>query len=456
MVSAETSNKLSASIAMDNDKPQTTVFIQKVYDLVQDSETSDTVNWEESGDSFVIWRVGDFTEKVLPAYFKHSNMSSFVRQLNQYGFHKISHERWEFQHDFFKRDRPDLLSQIKRNRPERRKRTLTVTSGGGSSSSAFYGGSSGSVRGPRTLPAAVATKLRPDAGAAYIQQHVNVPLAASQLLSEEDMNSFDASGSGDQRKPLWLSRLFGRGNKTIEIGKYGSLEDEAVRLRRDNSLLLQELSELRRLYARLEQRLMESEQRETEREEQFRHLQGFMLRIFSSVEIMNSQLANAGLDFLALDQEWTQALTYLAEHADLPNQTDSNFCQVGAASGRLIHDADPLELLRSDGAPPEGVSLSNITSDSVGREVPQTTVADAYSSIQQSGTTDKELESLQERMQSMYQQESAGTQGFEMMLEQQRAAASRAAPELTPGAQGVRILSDDVLLPASTDSPGTV
>jgi hypothetical protein len=440
---------------MDTDKPQTTVFIQKVYDLVQDPETAETVSWEEPGDSFVIWRVGDFTEKVLPAYFKHSNMSSFVRQLNQYGFHKISHERWEFQHEFFKRDRPDLLIQIKRNRPERRKRTAIVGAGG-STSSAGYSGSVGSLRGIRTLPATFTTKPRADGGAAYIQQHVNVPLAASQLLGEDELGSLDSSGTGNQRKPAWLNRLLGRGNKTIEIGKYGSLEDEAARLRRDNSLLLQELSELRRLYARLETRLLESERREAEREEQFRHLQGFMLRIFSSVEIMNSQLANAGIDFLALDPEWTQALTYLAEHAELPDRTESDLRQVGAASGQFVHDADPMELLRIDHTMPETTSLSNTTSDSIGRETPQTTVADAYSSIQLEGSPDQELDLLQQRMRSMYQQEKAQTGKAESIFQQPRATTGRDAPELLPGSQGVRILSDDVLLPGPTDSSETV
>ena len=31
----------------------------------------------------------EFTKQMLAYYYKHSNMASFVRQLNMYGFHKV-------------------------------------------------------------------------------------------------------------------------------------------------------------------------------------------------------------------------------------------------------------------------------------------------------------------------------------------------------------------------------
>lgn len=60
--------------------------------------------------------VSKFQQVVLPRYFRHSKMNSFIRQLNMYGFHKSRNELTKsvFSHPLFHRDRPDLLITIKR------------------------------------------------------------------------------------------------------------------------------------------------------------------------------------------------------------------------------------------------------------------------------------------------------------------------------------------------------
>ena len=47
------------------------------------------IAWGEDGNSFIIKNQSEFTKTMLPYYYKHSNMASFVRQLNMYGFHKV-------------------------------------------------------------------------------------------------------------------------------------------------------------------------------------------------------------------------------------------------------------------------------------------------------------------------------------------------------------------------------
>lgn len=96
--------------------------------MVSDPESDDLICWAEDGVSFFVNRQEDFARKVLPRFFKHKKFSSFVRQLNMYGFHKVPHlqqgvletdgesERWEFSNPHFQRDQPDLLLLVNRKK----------------------------------------------------------------------------------------------------------------------------------------------------------------------------------------------------------------------------------------------------------------------------------------------------------------------------------------------------
>ncbi|XP_062226477.1 heat stress transcription factor B-2a-like [Phragmites australis] len=91
-------------------------FLTKTYAMVEDSSTDDTISWNDTGTAFVVWRPAEFARDLLPKHFKHSNFSSFVRQLNTYGFKKVVADRWEFANDCFRRGEKHLLGVIQRRK----------------------------------------------------------------------------------------------------------------------------------------------------------------------------------------------------------------------------------------------------------------------------------------------------------------------------------------------------
>ncbi|GAA0142176.1 winged helix/forkhead transcription factor [Lithospermum erythrorhizon] len=65
-------------------KPSPPPFLVKTYMLVEDPATDEVVSWNAEGTAFVVWQAAEFARDLLPAFFKHCNFSSFVRQLNTY------------------------------------------------------------------------------------------------------------------------------------------------------------------------------------------------------------------------------------------------------------------------------------------------------------------------------------------------------------------------------------
>ncbi|XP_018311560.1 heat shock factor protein isoform X2 [Mycetomoellerius zeteki] len=99
-------------------------FLAKLWKMVEDPETDYLISWSPNGKSFFIKNQSQFTSELLPYYYKHGNMASFIRQLNMYGFHKkvsvelgglkCDKDEIEFAHQYFCKGYPHLVDNIKR------------------------------------------------------------------------------------------------------------------------------------------------------------------------------------------------------------------------------------------------------------------------------------------------------------------------------------------------------
>ena len=108
--------------AHDNSVP---IFLRKTYTMIDTCDPS-IANWSPDGLSFVVRNVEEFTSKTLGQFFKHKNLSSFIRQLNFYGFRKIKYvplpfsapnnvesKHLKFRHEKFQRGFPELMKEIR-------------------------------------------------------------------------------------------------------------------------------------------------------------------------------------------------------------------------------------------------------------------------------------------------------------------------------------------------------
>merc|ERR1711862_78312 len=100
-------------------KSKSNTFPKRIYNILKQESsegTSEIISWLPCGRGFIIYDKKKFEKIFLMKHFQQTTFRSFLRQLNIYGFKRVEFGRFQggYEHDFFVRDQPQLISQIKR------------------------------------------------------------------------------------------------------------------------------------------------------------------------------------------------------------------------------------------------------------------------------------------------------------------------------------------------------
>lgn len=86
----EKHNDASSLIAQSTTAKEPT-FPVKLHMILSNPEFQDIIAWLPHGRSWRILQQKAFEERVIPLYFRHGRYSSFARQVNGWGFKRITH-----------------------------------------------------------------------------------------------------------------------------------------------------------------------------------------------------------------------------------------------------------------------------------------------------------------------------------------------------------------------------
>ncbi|XP_076908876.1 heat stress transcription factor B-4-like [Bidens hawaiensis] len=210
-------------LSLDAHKSMPAPFLTKTYQLVDDSTTDHIVSWGEEDTTFVVWRPPEFARDLLPNYFKHNNFSSFVRQLNTYGFRKIVPDRWEFANEFFKKGEKHLLCEIHRRKTSQPHVGLNhnhFTNIGGGGNGVF----------------------------SYPRDSISPPNSDEHLFCDSPTTTTTTGGGGGGILGILLNNNGININGNNRGNSVTALSKDNERLRRSNNMLMSELAHMRKLY----------------------------------------------------------------------------------------------------------------------------------------------------------------------------------------------------------------
>lgn len=93
-------------------------FPGKLLEVLDRSDLVDIIDWMPHGRAFIVKKPKLFTTNVLPRFFKQTKFLSFTRQLNLWGFKRITRgiDAGAYYHELFLRGRPYLAMRMRRQK----------------------------------------------------------------------------------------------------------------------------------------------------------------------------------------------------------------------------------------------------------------------------------------------------------------------------------------------------
>lgn len=94
------------------------VKLHSMLDKIEADGLGHVVSWQPHGRCFVVHDTKEFVRHVMPVYFKQTKMASFQRQLNLYGFNRLTNglDKGGYYHELFLRGKVSLAYDIHRMR----------------------------------------------------------------------------------------------------------------------------------------------------------------------------------------------------------------------------------------------------------------------------------------------------------------------------------------------------